>query len=283
MTFPEHLTNPLIIIGGQKCGTTTLTSDLSCLQKLQVDFDEKEASPLLNCRNDSGRRKMLNTLSRNLDDSAYVKLDVSTLYTFYPQYKVPHSEVRNLLPEAKFVYVLRERMSRTLSHFQHDTILGITSGDANEQMTTDSQYVKNSLYGFQLTPWINAFGADRIMLVKFEDYISDRKNTVLEICRFAGIDITGIEKIEGSAIRNESATRLRFPKLLSKFLRSSLYRRGIKVLLPSIIRARLKTVFGSKHNHSKPTLLPGKVEELTQLFENDQKHLESLVAIAPKW
>ena len=114
--------NPLVVIGGQKCGTATLVADLECCKSLVISKDEKENSPLLFLNSAGGQRKLLNKLL-SPSNCTKIKVDVSTRYTCFPEVAVPFDEIKRSLPDAKYVYIVRNPYERTMSHHHHDLSL----------------------------------------------------------------------------------------------------------------------------------------------------------------
>lgn len=275
---------PLIVIGAQKCGTATLTQDLACCDQLWVDPTLKEDSPLLSLSADhKNDQKVIDWF--NKAESGKIPVNISTRYSMNPKTTVDIERVATLLPHCRILYVMRNPLERTLSHHHHDRVLGITSMDAKaeNEIKKESAYVSNSLYGKQLRTWIKFFPEHQIKLVKFESYISNRRETMNEICQFLGVANDGVDSIDEQAILNVTASRYKFNPLLAKFLRSSFYQNTFKKLLGSSIRALLKVSLAGKNESVRSEISPALTQELMEVFEKDHALLSELHSEAPSW
>lgn len=273
--------NPLVVIGGQKCGTATLVADLECCNSFAISKDEKESSPLLKLSSAGGQTFLNKLLSSS--NCTKIKVDVSTRYTCFPEVTVPFDEIKRRLPDAKFVYIVRNPYERTLSHHHHDTVLGITRGRAIDDMTPDSPYIQNSLYGKQLKLWIDAFGVEKILLIKFEDYISNRKETVSRICSFSGVDDDGVDGIVVGKAENVTSDRPKFPVIVAGLIRSQVYVSFVRIVFPVKIRQFFKSVLGKQHEIGRSNIPNEARERIETGFLEDQKLLQSIYPNAPKW
>jgi|GEM_PF-3216071 len=278
----QAIANPLVIIGAQKCGTTTLASDLSKVNAFNVDLQRKEDSPLLMDGSENSARKRVERLKVK-GKVEHVNVDISTLYSFRPLHVVPADRISKIIPDAKFVYLLRERIGRTLSHYQHDSVLGITKQSAKECVTLESTYVKNSLYGMQVEPWVDHYGSENILLVKFEEYVQNRQKVISEICRFAGVSDEGVDAINSDEMKNVTSDRLKFSGVVASFIRSRLYLVYIKPLMLFRLRQKLKQLFGYAHTQRKPVLEQDTIDQLAAVYEQDQYKLEALFPNSPTW
>ena len=201
---------PLLVIGGQKCGSTTLASDLAQCDHLHVELQQKELSPLLwRLPERIWRWNYTRVLSRAEPGSRPV--DVSSLYSMRQRDAVDLGRLRLIGGSPKVVYVVRERMARAASHHHHDVILGLAESNFDKAATLDSDYVLNGCYAWQLQHWLNFIDIEQLLVVKFEDYIRDRIGTVEMVCEFAGVPTSGSERIDIEKALNVSATRSSLP------------------------------------------------------------------------
>lgn len=272
--------NPLVVIGAQKCGTATLMHDLNACKHLNVNLNEKESSPLLMRRGLLFGKENLNKL-KSIDNNVVV--DISTLYTFLPVHRVPVDEVRELLPDAKFLYLMREPLNRALSHHSHDRVLGLTTQSAESDLHLASSYVANSLYASQLRPWLAYFPEDRFSLIKFEDYITDRQQTIRAICEFSGVPDIGVKNIDPDSVANETANRPRFPPIVAAAIRSSFYQKYIKKRIAGSVRNKLKGGLGKTHDMQTSKISASHAAQLQEVFAIDALMLKTQFTDPPQW
>lgn len=273
---------PIVVIGSQKSGTTTLMKDLLKCEGFEIDFSTKEESILLKLGEDS---RHVDTVRQFFtpDNPNNRVVDVSTLYTKSPQIQVNIQAVTDALPNIKLIYIVRERLARALSHYQQDKLIGKTSLPVEKAITLESKYVTNSLYGKQLSIWNDHVDINNILLVKFEDYIAHRQETIDEICDFSGVNQEKIVSIDSSSAFNVTKRRPKFHPLIHRILSTEAYHKLVRKNLPNNTRDKIKRLFLVKNNTEVTTLSIEKKSELILHFKNDQEKLLQLHPNAPTW
>jgi hypothetical protein len=78
-------------------------------------------------------------------------------------------------------------MERIISQHHHEHAAGEAGPSIDEEVRRHARYVQYSRYYYQLEPWIDAVGRDRILVIRFEDYVGCRQETVRALCRFVGL------------------------------------------------------------------------------------------------
>ena len=281
-TNTTKIPRPMVVIGAQKAGTATLSADLFCCDGFEIDLVRKEESELLTLN----RSVQINnrTLERfTPKQTGKVVVDVSTLYSTFPEHTVPLQQIAKLLPEMKIVYILRHPLQRTLSHHRQDTLIGVSTLSAEEAITPGSTYLENSLYGKQLSLWTKHFPVENIMLIKFEDYISDRIGTVRRICAFSGVTDQGCDSIQPNQALNVTANRPKFHPWIHRILSSKIYHQYVRKKVPSDIRNKFKTSVSLPNDSKKGVISETKLKELNNIFISDRDLLNSLHTNAPSW
>lgn len=271
----------MVVIGAQKSGTATLSVDLSRCKHFELDLVKKEESPLLAFGTSAARdASLLDSLSPEKQQNVYV--DVSTLYAVEGT-TVPVGKVTASIPHIKIAYILREPLSRALSHYRQECLTGKEKLTAAEAITPDSDYVCNSLYGQQLKKWADFVPAENIKIVKFEEYINNRVDTIRELCDFAEIPDEGCEAIERDIAHNVTAARPRFHPWIHRILSTNTYHRLVRKNLDPNTRDRLKRVISLRNNSASATVEPQLERELRAIFDQDNEVLRSIIPDAPCW
>jgi Sulfotransferase domain len=163
-----------LVIGAQKCGTTTLYEDLR--SHPSIAMPEKESSGLLSARS-------AHEYARLFPDGDGVVGEIATTYSMQPEVDVV-GRAHELVPEARIVYIVREPLARTISHHHHDFALGLVGPDIDVAVREHPPLVQNSRYATQLWPWLAAYGPERVRVIRFEDYVRDRVGECARLCRF---------------------------------------------------------------------------------------------------
>jgi hypothetical protein len=175
----------LVVIGGLKCGTTSLHHylnlhpDVSMSRPKELNFFVSE----LNWQLGSG------WYGSHFDATAAVRGETSPHYTDRPRLEGVAARMRELLPHARVVYMVREPIDRMLSHYLHNVAGGYEERPLAEALADEhTAYVDRSRYAFQLEPYLEAFGRDRIEILSREELRDERVETMHRLFEFLGVD-----------------------------------------------------------------------------------------------
>jgi hypothetical protein len=196
-----------VVIGAAKCGTTSLHHYLSQHPGLYLPDDigvnsetgyflehsDQDIKGLTNrrIRMDLGDRELFETIYAGHDGSALLG-EESTDYTKRPYRTVEIDRMRRHNRRMKLIMMIRDPYDRVVSHYQHylrrrpETMLPSFA----EEIRANPMYGDISRYHFQLEPYLDRFGARRILLVRLEDLASDHAGTMSRIFGFLGVDPT---------------------------------------------------------------------------------------------
>lgn len=179
----------VMIIGAMKCGTTTLADLLKahpqvdlCRQK-EPEFFSKHHDPL----------NALPEYHALFDQrSNRLHAEASTGYTFLPHFRLDVPDlVHQYNPGIKLIYLVRDPIERTVSHYMHVYERGYIDLSLTEAVRTLPLMVNVSRYATQLTPWIERFGREAVLVLDFADLIKDREITLARVAQHLGIDRAG--------------------------------------------------------------------------------------------
>jgi len=100
------------------------------------------------------------------------------------------TRMRGLLgPDARVIYMVREPISRMLSHYFHNVGGGYETRSLDEALSDpESAYVARSRYAMQLSPYLEAFARERILIVDNAELGADRVKTMRRVFEFCGVD-----------------------------------------------------------------------------------------------
>lgn len=204
-----------LIIGAQKCGTTSLHRYLdqhpeihmSRVKENNLFLDDSaelpeyhEVEPILNGSSNRVKRRFLSDdqiLGQWLRDYRGEKIlgDTSPYYTGAPQVgcEAP-GNISRRCPDAKLLYLVRNPLDRIRSNFLHDfTVYArenrpLDGFDINRRVLTHRHYLDNSLYFMQLRRYLDLFGPLQIEVVILEELSAEPESVLKEICRFLEVD-----------------------------------------------------------------------------------------------
>jgi hypothetical protein len=176
----------LIIIGGLKCGTTSLHHYLNLHPEIamsrpkELNFFVAELNWPLGGEWYAG----------HFDPGAAVRGESSPHYTNRPSFGGVPERMHDVLgDDVHLIYVVRDPIDRMLSHYLHNVGGGYDDRTLTEALSDpDSSYVARSRYFFQLEPYIEAFGGERVAIVSREELKSNRPDTMRRAFGFVGVD-----------------------------------------------------------------------------------------------
>lgn len=207
-----------MLIGAMKSGTTSIYQYLSGHPNLYCT-SEKEPS-YFSWRYRLGLKEYLKHFPKKSDLEDKLVFDASVTYLHDPKSAL---RIKKLLPNTKFIVVLRDPIERAISHFYYYssntsvfaknnplTIEKRTIEKAfrDDLLKTDvvwnKQYCKLSLYGKQLKQFYNLFNDKNILVLDFGELQNNPKEILLKISSFLDIDTKYFESFYNTENKIES-------------------------------------------------------------------------------
>jgi hypothetical protein len=213
-TGPLRLLPDFIIIGAQKCGTSSLYRYLiqhprvaACLKKEVHYFDWHFRRGTRWYRAHfptAAYRRMYETWTGH----QLLTGEASPYYLFHPH---APERVRALLPGVKLIALLRDPVDRTLSAYHHQVRRGRESLAFLEALDREQQridgerarltddhsynspahrhfsYLARGIYADQLTAWMKAFPRERLLVIRSEDFFEDPASVYSQVLDFVGL------------------------------------------------------------------------------------------------
>jgi hypothetical protein len=275
----------LIIIGGLKCGTTSLHHylnlhpDIAMSRPKELNFFVSELNwPL-------GR----DWYAGHFDPSARIRGESSPHYTNRPSFNGVPGRMRELLgSDVRLVYVVRDPIDRMLSHYLHNVGGGYEDRSLVDALSDpESSYVARSRYFFQVEPYLEEFGADRVQIVGREELKADRPGTMRRSFEFLGVDPNFTsEQFEREWETGVAKTGSRF-RLMDRAVRLP----GLRAIdrnfdrLPESLRWLAERVVHDpdRGEVAKPEVPDSLRRHLVELFRDDTAKLERLAGRSFGW
>jgi Sulfotransferase domain len=286
---PRGTLPTFFIIGAPKTGTTSLHYYLELHPGIQMSA-VKEPSFFAPAPDDLHVKRGISRLDKYeqlFDPAARVRGEASTNYAEYPFRQGVPERIGELVPEAKFIYVVRDPIDRTVSHYHHLVANGgerrsleETCGDLADPRTP---CICASLYGLQLELYLRRFSEQRMFVIDQADLLTSRRATLREIFAFLGVDDTfdsprfDVEFLKGSEHRT-------YPPRLARFVGHTV--RPHSWWLPPRVRGLLRryaeSMFLPRLEVSElDSNLRGRLEEF---YAHDMARLRALTGKAlPTW
>lgn len=276
MSLPDFL-----VIGAMKSGTTSMYLDLS--QHPSVFF------PTLKEPGNLARADVLTEPGRAAYAALYRRAkdgqrrgDASTDYTKLPDISgVPARAFTVLGAQTRIVYLVREPVSRAVSHHHHLVARGQAPPNFEDALEGVAGIVEYSCYGQQVEPWIDLFGPGSVLVARLEDYAADRQATFDAVLRHLNLPSVTLDRDD---VGNQSTVDPPAQGRSAVMRDNRAYRRLLRPLLPEGARRRLRRALLSTPPPRPDPPRLATVQALVARFSADQQRLQALIAApGPLW
>ena len=149
----------------------------------------------------------------------------STRYLFSPA--VPY-RVRDLMPNARVIFMLRDPVKRAYSQYWHDIKMMRETRSFEAAISKNPSIVACSTYAPHLRLWFDVLGRERVHVVLFEDFIAHRQKTLDEV-----LDFIGAPRFD-APVQQDWFNRTFYPS-------STVAQRGLNLIGRHIARQRYRT------------------------------------------
>jgi hypothetical protein len=243
LTARVRLLPDFLIIGAQRCGTTSLQRYLIQHPSIAPAF-RKEVHYF-----DKNLKKGVTWYRTHFPSAPYKHFvtkvlrrqfltgEASAAYLFYPH---APKKVLETVPRAKLIVLLRNPVDRAYSHYQHEVSLKhetLPFDEAIEQeperlrgerekMLADQSYdsykyrhysyLSRGAYADQLALWMKFFSKDQMLILRSEDFFAEPPKTFQKVLRFLDLPLCELGEYKQYNARDYStmdgATRARLIK-----------------------------------------------------------------------
>lgn len=263
------MTVDFMIVGAQKCGTTTLYDILNAHPSI-VGSQPKEPHFFSTA---SDWRRELPNYHRCFDfKPGKLHFEASTSYTFYPYRRLRiWEDIYDYNPQIRFIYLVRRPIDRILSAYMHAYERGVTDLPVDEAVLKDRMYVDATRYYSQIAPFIRRFGADRVLVVDFDDLNDCRADVVRRLAGFLGVDaggFRGYDQVHANRSIGGNKQHHRYDRL-------PLPMRAMRRLLPAVWQRF--TDNSARSFRAKPAMSEACAESVIEWLRLDVAALEGLL------
>ena len=176
LPFPLGRLPEFVIIGGQRCGTTSLYRYLAAHPSVRPATGKELQFLTLHHRR--GLRWYRGHFP--VRPPGVLSFEASPYYLFDPE---APARAAALLPEAKFIALLRDPVERAYSHYLHSRSYGVEPLSFADALDAEPDrlargghtarrqfsYLARGRYAGQLARWFDRVGRDRVLVVRTEE------------------------------------------------------------------------------------------------------------------
>lgn len=152
--------------------------------------------------------------------------EASTAYTKHPMISGVPERICAALPDARFIYLIRDPVERICSAYLHNRAEGREPRSLEDALWDGSQeYLNVSRYHLQISQYLRVFPRDRLLVLVFEEFIVDIDATLAQVARFLDLE-PGFNPV-GAARRYNETSKKRAPMPIFEPLSRLLAYRGL--------------------------------------------------------
>lgn len=203
-----------IIIGAQKCGTSSLYAYLMehpyvvPTFKAEVHYFDSNYEKGIRWYKSNFPTQLYQFLFKFIFKRKFLTGEKTPYYIFHPH---AIKRIRSVIPNVKIVLLLRNPVNRSYSHYNHEirynreplsfeAAIKVESKRLEgelEKMIRDENYksskystysyLARSIYIQQIEPLFNTFPKDQILIIKTEEFFQDPQQILNEVYRFLNL------------------------------------------------------------------------------------------------
>ena len=176
----------LVLVGAPRSGTTTLATALATHP--EVTFSLRKEVEYFDLYYGRGP----DWYAEQWPDVPGMRVEATPTYLSDPD---ALSRMARDLPDTRFVAVLREPVARAWSQYWFFTQLGVEPRSWRRALRDERRrgrddpvgYLWRGRYAEQIARWDAAVGADRLLVLLFDDLVTRPEEVLREVCSFAGL------------------------------------------------------------------------------------------------
>lgn len=249
-----------LIIGGMKCGTTSLAAQAGS----HPDVFIPEAKELDFFSNDEVWAKGPAWYETCFEPGASCKArgEACTTYAMFPTYPRTGERVAETLPHARLIYIVRDPVARLVSHYLHEWYEGRLDLPLDEAIDRWPELIDYGCYYTQIKRYLPHFAADCWHVVCFEEYVRAPLRILHRLFAFLQVDADYAPSCLDA--KNVTEEKLRRPVWMEGLRRTPGLAAVARRLVPRGGRLRLRQ-FGGRRK-GKPELSPRSARRLKERF-----------------
>ncbi|MBR9650068.1 sulfotransferase family protein [Thalassovita aquimarina] len=177
-----------IVIGAGKAGSTSLYNYLDAHPAI---FGSRVKELMyFSTKFDQGAEWYLSNFPQQ--EGVEVYFEATPQYSFRDEFPQVAPRIRDYNPDMSILYIVREPLSRIVSHFNHwARAFPDRFTDIEESLRNPGHrkfFVDRTRYHYQIQAYLDLFPAEKVKVVFLEDLKSDFVPTLNDVYRFLGVE-----------------------------------------------------------------------------------------------
>jgi len=172
--------------------------------------------------------------------------EASTNYSKIPLANGVPERIALFAPDARFVYIMRDPVQRSISHYWHMVRLHGEHRAMLAALQADPGYVAVSHYAMQLAPYLALFGRERVFTLTYEELTQRTEGTIRRLYAWLGVD-TFVRLPSGfDAAENVTPEEVEQLTATGSLLHHMRWSHRLLGSVPNELRASAKRVFSKR-------------------------------------
>jgi hypothetical protein len=181
----------LIVIGAQKCGTSSLHyyldqhPDIAMSRPKELNFFSRDAW-----------ERGVAWYAAQFEPGAAIRGESSPSYTFYPRHRGVAKRMYSIVPDAKLIYLVRDPIERIVSHYLHNYVWRLEHRGIEHVLAGPDRdhFLAVSKYFMQLKQYLAFFPRSRVLVLAHDELLHDRTGTMRQIFDFLEVESSFYDK-----------------------------------------------------------------------------------------
>jgi len=206
-------------------------------------------------------------------------------YSHYPIEQGVAERMHQVLPDGRFIYMVRDPIERMLSRYTHDVSIFQEDREPEDAFSGDpltNWYISESLYFTQLEQYRKYFDDDRFLIIDYDSFKYQRGATMRRVFRFLEVDENFVS--DSFHVERNPTSGKRRKNAAGRFMHRHLGERFLTTLgqLPLPMKLQLAIRYRSTQAlywllskpMERPRLDPNLRKSLVELFRPEVRQLE---------
>lgn len=275
----------LFVVGAMKAGTTTLHGMLAAHPAVFMS-EPKEPTHFVDGEELRAVSERAWAAGYWADRARYLDLfstassfpvrgESSTAYAKRQNLTGVAARIAAFNPEARILYLVRDPVERTLSHYMHAVRWNGEVRTPVRAFREDPHYVEVSHYAMQIRPYLEQFGRESVHVVTMEELRLAPAATLGAIFRWLGVDPDATEVELQHQNRTSTVVRPRGPEWLRRFRTASIVER-LKGRVPWRVRTGMRKLLDEELERGSDSVVAA-VRELRPRQQAETHELAELL------
>ncbi|RPI90677.1 MAG: sulfotransferase [Planctomycetaceae bacterium] len=192
----------LFVIGAMKSGTSSLHDYLGTHPGIYMSSVKEPCHFVPELGRSQGLEWYLSLFAEG-GECTY-RGESSVVYTHLPDHPGVPERIDAFSPDARYIFIMRDPVERAVSHYWHrlKSKRVVERRDMESAFRENPVYFNYSDYAMQLRPYLDRFGADRVLSLTLEELSADTVRVMGSIYAWLGVAVDAVPEQGFQTVRH---------------------------------------------------------------------------------